>query len=194
MAISKNTRKGKAPSSFMEQAVKKKKSDTSQTIKKGKGKRIDSTSESEEASESEDEEIEAMFAESSDSEQEKWAQSIAKRGFHCEQGVKVDTFLFTHPIKVIIQEHNLQFVFAKVQGYLPTLVREFYPNLRENHHVDTLLETTVMGKQLKITPDFIAHSLQYVCPAAHDRPYPLGPLLSLMPSCLLMPCAPILSP
>ena len=114
-----------------------------------------------------------MFVEASDSEQEKWAQSIAKRGFHCEQGVKVDTFLFTHPINAIIQEQNLQFVCTEVQGYLPTLVREFYTNLRENQWVDTLLETTVMGKQLKITPDLIAHSLQYVRPTASDRPYPL---------------------
>ena len=45
-----------------------------------------------------------MFVEASDSEQEKWAQSIPKRGFHRERGVKVDTFLFTHPIKAIIQE------------------------------------------------------------------------------------------
>ena len=114
-----------------------------------------------------------MFTEASDSEREKWTQSIAKRGFHCERGVKVDTFLFTHPIRAIIQEHNLQIVCAEVQGYLPTLVREFYTNLRENQRVDTLLETTVMGKQLKITPDLIAHSLQYVRPAAQDRPYPL---------------------
>ena len=74
MAKSKNIGKGKAPRSSMERAVKKRKVDTSQTIKKGKGKRRDSSSESEEASESEDEEIEAMFVESSDSEQEKWAQ------------------------------------------------------------------------------------------------------------------------
>ena len=100
-----------------------------------------------------------MFTESSDLEWEKWAQSIAKRGFHCERGVKVDTFLFTYPIWAVIQEQNLQFVCAEVQGYLPTLVREFYSNLRENQHVDTLLETTVMGKQLKISPDSIAHSL-----------------------------------
>ena len=158
MARSKNIGKGKAPSSSMERAVKKRKVDTSQTIKKGKGKRRDSSSESEEASESE-EEIEAMFAESSNSEREKWAQSIAKRGFHCERGVKVDTFLFSHPIRPIIQEQNLQFVCAEVQGYLPTLVREFYTNLRENQCVDTLLETTVMGKKLKIIPDSIAHSL-----------------------------------
>ena len=104
MARSKNTGKGKAPSSSMELAMKKRKSDTSQTIKKGKGKRRDSSSESEGASESDEEEIEAMFAEDSDSEQEKWAQSIAKRGFHYERGVKVDTFLFTHPIRAIIQE------------------------------------------------------------------------------------------
>ena len=48
MARSKNTRKGKAPSSSMERVVKKRKFDTSQTIKKGKGKRRDSSSESEE--------------------------------------------------------------------------------------------------------------------------------------------------
>ena len=173
MARSKNTGKGKAPSSSMERAVKKRKADTSQTIKKGKGKRRDSSSESEEASKRKDEEIEAMFTEASDSEQEKWAQSIAKRGFHCERGVKVDTFLFTHPIRAIIQEKNLQFICAEVQGYLPTLVREFYTKLREYQRVDTLLETNVMGKQLKITSDSIAHSLQYVRPAAYDRPYPL---------------------
>ena len=106
----------------MERAAKKRKADTSQTIKKGKGKRRDSSSESEEASKSEDEEIEAMFTESSDSEREKWAQSVAKRGFHCERGVKVNTFLFTHPIKAVIQEQNLQFICAEVQGYLPALV------------------------------------------------------------------------
>ena len=86
--------------------------------------------------------------------------------------MKVDTFLFSPPIRAIIQEQNLQFVCADVQGYLPTLVREFYTNLRENQRIDTLLETIVMGKQLKITPNSIAHSLQYVRPAAYDRPYP----------------------
>ena len=30
-----------------------------------------------------------------------------------------------------------------------------------------------MGKKIRITPDSIAHSLQYVRPAAADRPYPL---------------------
>ena len=124
-------------------------------------------------SESEDEEIESMFAEASDSEQEKWAQSIAKRGFHCERGVKLDTFLYSHPIRGVILEQNLQFVCTEVLGYLLTLVREFYTNLKENQRVDTLLETTVMGKQLKITPDLIAQSLQYVRHAALDRPYPL---------------------
>ena len=174
MARSKNTGKGKAPSSSMERAVKKRKSDTSQPIKKGKGKRRDSSFESEEVSESDDEEIEAMLAEAFDSEQEKWAQSIAKQGFHCERGVKLDTFLFSRPIRGVIQEKKLQFVCVEVQGYLPTLVREFYTNLRENQRVDTLLETIVMGKQIKITPDLIAHSLQYVRPAALDQPYPLS--------------------
>ena len=106
MARSKNIGKGKAPSSSMERAVKIRKADTLQTIKKGKRKRRGSSSETEEASESKDEEIEAMFTESSYSEREKWAQSIAKRGFHCEQGVKVDTFLFTHPIRAIIKEQK----------------------------------------------------------------------------------------
>ena len=84
MARSKNIGKGKAPSSSMERAVKKRKSDSSQPVKKGKGKKIESSSKSEEVSESDDDdEIEAMFAEGSESEQEKWAQSIANRGFHC---------------------------------------------------------------------------------------------------------------
>ena len=173
MTRSKNTGKGKAPSSFVERAVKKRKFDTSQPIKKGKGKQIDSSSESEEVSESDDDEIEAMLVEVSDSEQEKWAQSIGIRGFHCERGVKLETFLYSHPIRGVIQEQNLQFVCTDVQGYLPTLAQEFYTNLRENQRVETLLETTVMGKQIKVTLDVIAHSLQYVRPAASDRPYPL---------------------
>ena len=69
MALSKNIGKGKTPGSFMERAVKKRKSDSSQPVKKGKGKHIES-SESEEVSESDDDddEIEAMFAEDSESE------------------------------------------------------------------------------------------------------------------------------
>ena len=132
MARSKNTGKDKAASSFMERAVKKRKVDTSQSVKKGKRKWKGSSSESKEASESEDEEIEAMFADSSESEREKWVQSIERRGFHCERGMKIDTFLFTHPIRVVIQEKNLQFVGEEVKGYLLTMVREFYSNLREN--------------------------------------------------------------
>ena len=111
--------------------MKKRKADTLQIVKKGKGKRKDSSSESEEASESEDEEIEAMFAESSESEREKWVQSIERWGFHCERGMRIDTFLFTHPIRVVIQNQNMQFVGEEVKGYLPTMVREFYSNLRE---------------------------------------------------------------
>ena len=169
MARSKNTGKGKAPSSSMERAVKKRKSDSSQPVKKGKGKQIESSSESEEVSKSDDDdEIEAMFAEGSESEQEKWAQSIANRGFHCERGVKLETFLYSHPIRGVIQEQNLQFVCTEVQRYLPTVVREFYTNLKENQRVETLLETTLMGKQIRITHDLIAHSLQYVHPAASD--------------------------
>ena len=97
MARSKNIGKGKAFSSSMGQAMKKRKSDTSQPVKKGKGKRIASSSESEELSDSDDEDIEAMFSEDSESDQEKWARSIANKGFHCERGVKLETFLYSHP-------------------------------------------------------------------------------------------------
>ena len=69
MARSKNIGKGKAPSSSMERAMKKRKSDSSQLVKKGKGKQIESSFESEEVSESDDDyEIEAMVAEGSESE------------------------------------------------------------------------------------------------------------------------------
>ena len=85
----------------------------------------------------------------------------------------METFLYSHPIRGIIQDQNMQFVCTEVQGYLPTVVREFYTNMKENQRTETVLETTVMGKQLRIAPDSIAHSLQYVRPAASDRPYPL---------------------
>ena len=173
MARSKNIGKGKVPGSCMEQAMKKRKLDSSQPVKKGKGKQIES-SESEEMSEnSDDDEIEAMFAEDSESEHEKWARSIANRGFHCERGVKLEAFLYSHPIRGIIQEQNMDFVCTEVQGYLPAVVREFYTNLKENQRAETVLETSVMGKQLRITPDLIAHALQFIRPNASDRPYPL---------------------
>ena len=70
--------------------------------------------------------------------------------------MRIETFLFTHPIRVVIQDQNLQFVSGEVKGYLPTAVREFYSNLRENQNVDTLLETTILGKQLMVSPDSIA--------------------------------------
>ena len=174
MARSKNTGKGKASSSSMEQAVKKRKPDASQPVIKGKRKQIASSSESEKLSDSDkDEEIEAMFAEDSESNQEKWARSIANRGFHCERGVKLETFLYSHPIRGIIQEQNMHFVHTEVRGYLPLVVREFYTNLKENQRVETVLETSVMGKQLRVTPDSIAHALHYIRPDASDRPYPL---------------------
>ena len=118
-----------------------------------------------------------MFAEDSESDQEKWARSIANRGFHCERGVKVETFLYSHPIRGIIQKQNMEFVCAEVHGYMPTVVREFYTNLKENQRVETVLETTVMGRQLRITPDSIAHSLHYVRPDVSGRPYPLRALI-----------------
>ena len=171
LARSKNVRKGKASSSSMGQAVKKRKSDASQPVKKGKGKRIASSLESES---SDDDEIEAMFAEDSESDQEKWAQSIANRGFHCERGVKLETFLYSHPIRGIIQEQNMHFVHTEVHGYLLSVVREFYTNLKENQRAETVLETSVMGKQFRVTPDSIAHALHYIRPDASDRPYPLS--------------------
>ena len=81
--------------------------------------------------------------------------------------------MFTYPIPAVIQEQNLHFVGEVIKGYLPTMVREFYSNLREDRNVDTLLETTILGKQLRVSPDSIAQSLNYVRPATHDRPYPL---------------------
>ena len=85
--------------------------------------------------------------------------------------MRIETFLFTHPIRVVIQDQNLQFVGEEVKGYLPTIVKEFYSNLRENQNVDTLLGTTIFGLQLMVSPDSIARSLNYVRPATHDRPY-----------------------
>ena len=60
--------------------------------------------------------------------------------------MRIETFLFTHPIRVIIQDQNLQFFGEEVKGYLPTVVKECYSNLRENQNVNTLLETTILGK------------------------------------------------
>ena len=50
--------------------------------------------------------------------------------------------------------------------------------MKENQWVETLLETSVMGKQIPITLDSIAHSLQYVRPAAKNRPYPLRAIIT----------------
>ena len=57
--------------------------------------------------------------------------------------MKIETFLFTHPIRAVIQDQNLQFVDEEVKGYLPSIIRKFYSNFRENLNVDSLLETTI---------------------------------------------------
>ena len=62
MEMTKNTEKGKVVSSSMERTMKKRKADTSQVVKKSKGKHKNQSSETEE--ESEEEEIEEMFDES----------------------------------------------------------------------------------------------------------------------------------
>ena len=40
-------------------------------------------------------------------------------------------------------------------------------------NANSLLETTVSGKQLLVSPDSIARSLHYTCFGIHDKPYPL---------------------
>ena len=66
--------------------------------------------------------------------------------------MKIETFLFTHPIRAVIQDQNLQFIGEEVKGYLLSIIREFYSNLRENLNVDSLLETTIW-KQLMVSSD-----------------------------------------
>ena len=44
----------------------------------------------------------------------------------------------------------MEFVCTEVHGYMPIVVREFYTNLKENQRVKTILETIVMGRQLRI--------------------------------------------
>ena len=67
----------------------------------------------------------------------------------------------------------MHFVHTEVRRYLPSVVREFYTNLKENQRIETVLETSLMGKQLRVTPDSIAHALQYIRPDSSDRPYSL---------------------
>ena len=67
----------------------------------------------------------------------------------------------------------MKFVGEEVKGCLPSIIKEFYSNLRENLNVDSLLETTISGKQLMVSPDSNARSLHYARPATHDKPYPL---------------------
>ena len=67
----------------------------------------------------------------------------------------------------------MQFIVEDVKDYLPSIVREFYSNLRENLNANSLLETIVSGKQLMVNPNLIARSLHYARPDTHDRPYPL---------------------
>ena len=105
MVRTKNTGKGKAANSSMERAVKKRKVDTSQVVKKSKGKRKNQSSETEE--ESEDKEIEEIFNESAEAARAKWAQSIAKRCFHYERGMKIGTFIIYHPICAVIEAQKL---------------------------------------------------------------------------------------
>ena len=71
----------------------------------------------------------------------------------------------------------MQFIGEEVKGYLPSIVREFYSNLRENFNADSLLETTISEKQLMVSPDSIARSMHYVRLATYDRHYPLRAII-----------------
>ena len=101
------------------------------------------------------------------------SSQLKRRGFHCERGMKIETFLCNHPIRAVIQDQNFQFVDEEVKGYLSSIVREFYSNLREDLNVDFLLETIISGKQLMAILDLIARSVHYDHPATHNKPYPL---------------------
>ena len=48
-----------------------------------------------------------MFDESVEVVQANWAQSIVKRGFHYERGMKIGTFIFYHPIRAVIEAQKL---------------------------------------------------------------------------------------
>ena len=87
--------------------------------------------------------------------------------------MKIETFMFTHPIRAVSQDQNLQFVDEEVKNYMSSIVREFHSNLRENLNVDSILVTTISGKQLMVSPNLIARSLHYGRPTTNGRPYPL---------------------
>ena len=88
--------------------MKKRKADTSQVVKKSKGKCKNQSSKTKE--EGEDEEIEEMFDESAKATRATWAQLIANRGFHYERGMKIGTFIFYHPSREVIEAQKLQFI------------------------------------------------------------------------------------
>ena len=46
--------------------------------------------------------------------------------------MKLETFMYSYPIRGVISEQNMQFVCIEVQGYFPTVVRDFYINMKEN--------------------------------------------------------------
>ena len=79
--------------------------------------------------------------------------------------MKIETFLFTHPIRAVIQDQKLQFGSVHYQGILFQLEREFecgFPFGDHDHREAT-----------NGHPDSIARSLHYDRLATHDRPYPL---------------------
>ena len=86
--------------------------------------------------------------------------------------MRIATFIFYHPIRAIIEAQKLQFICKEVKCCLPSIVKEFYSNLRENPDKELLLETTVSSMPLSIDPKSIAISLGYTHPSIGDRPYP----------------------
>ena len=85
--------------------------------------------------------------------------------------MKIETFIFYHPIRAIVEAQKLQFIYNEVKGYLLSVVREFYSNLSENPDKEFLLETTVYGMRLSVDPESIVISLGYTRPSIGDRPY-----------------------
>ena len=103
--------------------------------------------------------------------------------------MKIETFIFYHPIRAIIEAQMLQFICKEVKGYLPSIVRELYSNFSENPNKEFLLETIVFGMHLSVDLESIVISLGTLVLALVTDLIHSIPSRSSRLGCLQMPCA-----
>ena len=103
-------------------------------------------------------------------EKRQWVNRLASRNFKCEREVDENS-LNGNEILQVLESNGLSQFRNKVDGYRPMLVIAFYENMLFQGNF--IIDSTVYGTPIRITPDIIAFYLHYARPATETITYPV---------------------